>query len=113
MGDPYAHGALGRMYFNGIGVPKDHLKAFHHLSKAESAKLQDKRPRLLLFDEATSALDQQTADRFAVTVNKLKGVATILFIAHQVPRGLAVDEVMAIGNDKATQVSVVEEGRAS
>lgn len=36
MDDPYAHAALGRMYFNGIGMPRDHAKAFLHLSKAES-----------------------------------------------------------------------------
>lgn len=35
MDDPHAHGALGRMYFNGIGLPKDYEKAFHHLTKAE------------------------------------------------------------------------------
>ena len=32
-----------------------------------------KRPKVLIFDEATSALDQKTAERFAETVNKLKG----------------------------------------
>ena len=37
MDDPYAHGALGRMYFNGIGVSRDYTKAFQHLTKAESA----------------------------------------------------------------------------
>jgi len=71
-----------------------------------------KRPRVLVFDEATSALDAQTAERFAQTVNKLKGVATILFIAHQLPKGLAVDEVFTLG-EKATQIRVVEEGATS
>jgi len=55
-----------------------------------------KRPKILVFDEATSGLDQQTGDRFAQTVNRLKGVATVLFIAHQLPRGLAVDAVEAL-----------------
>jgi subfamily B ATP-binding cassette protein HlyB/CyaB len=55
-----------------------------------------KRPKVLIFDEATSALDQQTAERFAETVNKLKGAATILFIAHQVPKGLAVDKMFTL-----------------
>jgi subfamily B ATP-binding cassette protein HlyB/CyaB len=55
-----------------------------------------KRPKVLIFDEATSALDQQTAERFAETVNKLKGAATILFIAHQVPKGLSVDEMLKL-----------------
>ena len=48
-----------------------------------------KRPRALIFDEATSNLDAPTAERFAQTVNQLKGKATILFIAHQLPKGLA------------------------
>ena len=43
-----------------------------------------KRPRILVFDEATSSLDPQTADRFAQTVNKPRGMATILFIAHHI-----------------------------
>jgi len=46
-----------------------------------------KRPKVLIFDEATSALDQQTAEPFAQTVNRLKGAATILFVAHQAPIG--------------------------
>ena len=67
-----------------------------------------KRPRILIFDEATSGLDQQTAERFAQTVNRLKGVATILFVAHQMPKGLVVDEVASLGGDRATFVRVVE-----
>jgi ATP-binding cassette, subfamily B, bacterial HlyB/CyaB len=63
-----------------------------------------KRPRVLVFDEATSSLDSQTAERFAQTVNKLRGVATILFIAHQLPKGLAVDEVLTLSAEKATQM---------
>jgi len=70
-----------------------------------------KRPKILIFDEATSALDVQTAERFAQTVNKLKGAATILFIAHQLPKGLAVDEVFTLAGEKATQMRVVEDGQ--
>jgi subfamily B ATP-binding cassette protein HlyB/CyaB len=69
-----------------------------------------KRPKILVFDEATSSLDQQTAERFAQTVNRLKGMATLLFIAHQLPRGLAVDEVLSLGAEKATQIRLVDEG---
>jgi len=68
-----------------------------------------KRPRILVFDEATSSLDPQTADRFAQTVNKPRGMATILFIAHHIPKGLAVDEVLTLSGEKATQTRVVEE----
>jgi uncharacterized protein len=35
MDDPYGHVGLGRLYFNGIGVPRDRTKALQHLLKAE------------------------------------------------------------------------------
>jgi subfamily B ATP-binding cassette protein HlyB/CyaB len=53
-----------------------------------------KRPKVLVFDEAVSNLDQETAELFAQTINRLKGKATMVFITHQVPRGLAVDRVL-------------------
>jgi subfamily B ATP-binding cassette protein HlyB/CyaB len=53
-----------------------------------------KKPKILIFDEATSSLDQNTAETFARTINALKGKVTMLFIAHLLPRGLAVDEVL-------------------
>jgi len=56
-----------------------------------------KRPRILIFDEATSNLDHQTAEHFATTVNQLKGKVTMLFITHQLPKGLQVDEVFRFG----------------
>ncbi len=56
-----------------------------------------KRPKVLIFDEATSSLDPPTAEAFAQTINLLKGRATILFIAHNLPRGLQVDEVLQFG----------------
>jgi len=56
-----------------------------------------KRPKILIFDEATSSLDQPTAEQFARTVNKLKGHVTMLFIAHQLPKGLQVDGVVTLG----------------
>jgi subfamily B ATP-binding cassette protein HlyB/CyaB len=42
-------------------------------------------------------------------VNRLKGKVTILFIAHQLPRGLQVDEVLTLNAEKATQMRVVDE----
>ena len=61
-----------------------------------------KQPKVLIFDEAVSNLDQQTAEHFAQTVNKLKGKVTILFITHQLPKGLNVDEAVILGKDKNT-----------
>lgn len=52
-----------------------------------------KKPKILIFDEATSSLDSNTADQFARTVNRLKRTATMLFIAHQLPKALQVDEI--------------------
>ena len=63
-------------------------------------------PRILIFDEATSNLDQATAEYFAHTVNRLRGKVTILFIAHQLPKDLQVDEVVVLG-DSERRVSVV------
>jgi ATP-binding cassette, subfamily B, bacterial HlyB/CyaB len=56
-----------------------------------------KRPKILIFDEATSSLDAATAEQFAKTVSRLKGKVTLLFIAHQLPQGLQVDEVITLG----------------
>jgi ATP-binding cassette, subfamily B, bacterial HlyB/CyaB len=58
-----------------------------------------KQPKVLIFDEAVSNLDQQTAEQFAQTVNKLKGKVTILFITHQLPKGLQVDEAVILGKE--------------
>lgn len=55
-----------------------------------------KRPKLLIFDEATSNLDVETARAFASTVNALKGQVTMLFIAHQLPRTLALDGIVRL-----------------
>lgn len=58
-----------------------------------------RQPKILIFDEAASNLDQHTAEHFAQTVNRLKGKVTILFITHQLPKGLHVDEAILLGRD--------------
>jgi len=68
-----------------------------------------KHPKILIFDEATSSLDQATADRFAHTVNRLKGEITIFVIAHQFPRGLHVDDLIALNGGKTIHMHSVEE----
>ena len=74
-----------------------------------------KRPKILVFNEAVSSLDRHTAEHFAKTINKLKGQVTMIFITHQIPKGLQVDEVFSFGNDKQhnTKVGVVREGDSS
>ena len=62
-----------------------------------------KRPKLLIFDEAISNLDQATAEHFSETVNNLKSVVTMIFITHQIPRGLIIDaEVLLVGSSFGT-----------
>lgn len=68
-----------------------------------------KRPKILIFDEAVSNLDSQTAEHFARTINKLKGTVTMLFITHQIPQGLKVDEVIELGTHTTRQMEVAEE----
>jgi len=69
-----------------------------------------KRARILVFDEATSNLDAPTAEQFASTINQLKGKVTILYVAHLVPKGLQVDEVVRLG-ERAATMRVVDEER--
>lgn len=58
-----------------------------------------RQPSILIFDEAASSLDAHTAEQFAQTINLLKGKVTILFITHQIPKGLQVDEAILLGKD--------------
>jgi ATP-binding cassette, subfamily B, bacterial HlyB/CyaB len=60
-----------------------------------------RQPNILIFDEAVSNLDQTTSEQFAQTINRLKGKVTILFITHQLPKGLHVDEAILLGKDAA------------
>ena len=56
-----------------------------------------KRPKILIFDEAASNLDRPTAEQFARTINQLKGKVTMLYITHQLPKELEVDEIVTLG----------------
>jgi len=72
-----------------------------------------KRPVILVFDEAVSNLDQPTAEHFARTINNLKGRVTMIFITHQIPRGLQVDEVLTLGGrQNVPKMEVVAEPEA-
>ncbi|HPY40650.1 MAG TPA: peptidase domain-containing ABC transporter, partial [Thiolinea sp.] len=59
-----------------------------------------RQPSILIFDEAASSLDAHTAEQFAQTINMLKGKVTILFITHQIPKGLQVDEAILLGKEE-------------
>jgi len=55
-----------------------------------------RKPQILIFDEATASLDGKTAEQLARTANRLKAGMAILFIAHQVPYGLQVDQQVSL-----------------
>jgi subfamily B ATP-binding cassette protein HlyB/CyaB len=57
--------------------------------------------RVLIFDEAVSNLDLENAEHFAATINKLKGQVTMLFITHQLPKAMQVDEVFKFGSTES------------
>jgi subfamily B ATP-binding cassette protein HlyB/CyaB len=57
-----------------------------------------KGPKVLVFDEATSSVDAATAEQLGRTINALKGRATILFIAHMLPKTLQADQIVRIGD---------------
>jgi subfamily B ATP-binding cassette protein HlyB/CyaB len=69
-----------------------------------------KRAWVLVFDEATSSVDAGTAEQLAATINQLKGQMTMLYIAHLVPKGLQVDEVVRLG-ERAAAIRLVDEER--
>lgn len=49
-----------------------------------------------------------SVELFAQTINRIKGQVTMIFITHQVPKGLQVDEVVNMGQH-AMHMSLVEE----
>jgi subfamily B ATP-binding cassette protein HlyB/CyaB len=69
-----------------------------------------KGPRVLIFDEATSSLDPPTAEQLGRTVSALRGRATILFIAHAIPRSLQVDRTVRLGEKLTVVPAEREEG---
>jgi ATP-binding cassette, subfamily B, bacterial HlyB/CyaB len=62
-----------------------------------------KRPTNLIFDEATSNLDDDTAMAFGETINQLKGKATILMIAHKLPKNLQDIQIVSLAQGKVAQ----------
>jgi subfamily B ATP-binding cassette protein HlyB/CyaB len=56
-----------------------------------------KRSKILIFDEATSNLDEETANAFGETINALRGKATIILIAHNLPSSIGELETIELG----------------
>jgi Ca2+-binding RTX toxin-like protein len=62
----------------------------------------------LSLDSLKAKRARETGERFEQTVNRLKGVAKILFIAHQLPRELAVDSVHRLKSNAWPHQGLVE-----
>ena len=56
-----------------------------------------RRAPILIFDEATASIDADTAEELARTIGALRGKVSVIYIAHQLPRSLAVDETVVLG----------------
>jgi ABC-type multidrug transport system fused ATPase/permease subunit len=52
------------------------------------------RPRLLVLDEATSNLDAETEDSISQAIHNLRGITTVVMIAHRLSSVRNADEVL-------------------
>jgi len=68
-----------------------------------------KKPKILIFDESTSNLDKQTAEQFVATANQFRGKISMIFITHDLPKNLQVDEVVRIGENQASVLEVTQQ----
>lgn len=65
-----------------------------------------RRPGLLLLDEATSSLDSETEARVQAVLESMKGVRTIVVVAHRLATVMNADVIFVLGEDGR----LVEEG---
>lgn len=59
-----------------------------------------KQTEIILFDEATSALDNETQKSIQTAINNMKGVYTILIIAHRLSTVKDCDKIYVLENGK-------------
>lgn len=62
-------------------------------------------PAVLILDEATSALDFETEASVKKVIEELKGMVTIIVIAHRISTVLGADRIIALENGR-----IIEEG---
>ena len=65
-------------------------------------------PDILILDEATSALDTETEIEVMASINNLKGIKTIVIIAHRKSTLKKCDIIYEIANSKITQVHIAD-----
>lgn len=65
-------------------------------------------PDILILDEATSALDTETEKEVMTSINNLKGIKTIVIIAHRKSTLKKCDLIYEIANSKITKVRIAD-----
>ena len=68
-------------------------------------------PKLLVFDEATSALDGQTEHEISESINSLKGLSTVVIIAHRLSTVKNADKIVYLDKGKIISVGTFSEIR--
>ena len=69
------------------------------------------RPHLLVLDEATSSLDGETEASIADAINALRGLTTVVMIAHRLSTVRNADMVVYLSEGKIVAVGTFEEVR--
>ena len=70
-------------------------------------------PKLLVLDEATSTLDAQTEQAISNSINRLKGLATVVMIAHRLSTVSNANLVVYMDNGKIVASGTLAEVRAA
>ena len=68
-------------------------------------------PKLLIFDEATSALDGQTEHEISESINSLKGLSTVIIIAHRLSTVKNADKIIYLDKGRIISVGTFSEIR--
>lgn len=68
-----------------------------------------RRPALLVLDEATSALDNETERRLTETIESLKGMMTIVIVAHRLSTVRHCDQLVFMSQGKVVTVGTFDE----
>ena len=69
------------------------------------------KPKLLVLDEATSALDSETEAKITDSINRLRGNATIILIAHRLSTVRSADIIAYMADGKIIASGTFEEVR--
>jgi len=70
------------------------------------------KPKLLVLDEATSSLDGQTESDIADAIQALKGIVTVVMIAHRLSTVRDADKVIYLDRGKILSIGSFQEVRS-